>query len=45
MEPQFPPNAINQPVDGYDTILRPGEVYRKTIIYRFDGPGFETDPR
>ncbi|GHA96231.1 aldose 1-epimerase [Algimonas arctica] len=41
MEPQYPPDAINQPVDGEDTILRPGEVYRHTIIYRFDGPGFE----
>jgi len=39
IEPQYPPNAVNQPVDGHDTILRPGEVYRHTIIYRFDGPG------
>lgn len=43
MEPQYPPDAVNQPVDGNDTILRPGEVYRHTIIYRFDGPGF-SDP-
>lgn len=41
LEPQYPPNAINQPVDGHDTILRPGEVYRHTILYRFDGPGFK----
>lgn len=42
MEPQYPPDAINQPVDGEDTILRPGDVYRHTIIYRFDGPEFAT---
>lgn len=41
IEPQYPPDAVNQPVDGHDTILRPGEVYRHTIIYRFDGPGFQ----
>lgn len=41
MEPQYPPDAVNQPVDGMDTILRPGEVYRHTIVYRFDGPGFD----
>lgn len=43
IEPQFPPNAVNQPLEGHDTILRPGEVYRKTILYRFDGPGFEAE--
>lgn len=42
MEPQFPPDAVNQPIDGNDTILRPGEVYRQTIIYRFDGPEFDS---
>lgn len=42
LEPQYPPNSVNQPVDGEDTILRPGEVYRHTIIYRFDGPDFES---
>lgn len=41
MEPQYPPDAINQPIGDQDTILRPGEVYRHTIIYRFDGPGFQ----
>jgi aldose 1-epimerase len=40
IEPQYPPDAINQPVDGKDTLLRPGDVYRHTIIYRFDGPEF-----
>lgn len=40
LEPQYPPNAVNRPIDGHDTILRPGEVYRQTILYRFDGPGF-----
>lgn len=45
LEPQYPPDAVNQPVDGEDAILRPGEVYRHTIIYRFDGPGFEDDPQ
>lgn len=44
MEPQYPPNAVNQPVDGLDTILRPGEVYRHTILYRFEGPGFDRAP-
>lgn len=39
LEPQYPPNAVNQPIEGGDTILRPGGVYRHTIIYRFDGPG------
>jgi len=43
MEPQNPPNAVNAPIAGEDTILRPGEVYRHTIIYRFSGPGFEVD--
>lgn len=41
IEPQYPPDAVNQPLDGQDIILRPGEVYRHTIIYRFDGPGFQ----
>lgn len=41
MEPQHPPDAVNQPVDSHDTILRAGEVYRHTIIYRFNGPGFD----
>jgi len=41
IEPQYPPDAINQPLDGQDIILRPGEVYRHTIVYRFDGPGFQ----
>lgn len=40
IEPQYPPDAVNQSLEGHDTILRPGEVYRHTIIYRFDGPGF-----
>ncbi len=42
LEPQYPPDSVNHPVDSEDTILRPGEVYRHTIIYRFDGPGFES---
>ena len=33
IEPQYPPDAVNQPVDGEDTILRPGETYRHTIRY------------
>lgn len=44
MEPQYPPDAVNQPVGGKDTILRPGDVYRHTIIYRFEGPGFDATP-
>lgn len=40
IEPQYPPNAINNPIAGEDTILHPGEVYRHRIIYQFDGPGF-----
>lgn len=43
LEPQYSPDSINRPVEGEDTILRPGEVYRHTIIYRFDGPDFETN--
>jgi aldose 1-epimerase len=42
IEPQYPPDAVNRPVDGQDIILRPGEVYRHMIIYRFDGPDFQT---
>ncbi|MEM7729640.1 MAG: hypothetical protein AAF311_10245, partial [Pseudomonadota bacterium] len=40
LEPQYPPDAVNRPVEGEDTVLRPNEVYRHTIVYRFDGPGF-----
>jgi aldose 1-epimerase len=40
IEPQYPPDAINQAQAPFDTILHPGEIYRHTIIYRFDGPGF-----
>ncbi|MGB6228926.1 MAG: hypothetical protein WBF53_02215, partial [Litorimonas sp.] len=36
LEPQYPPDAVNQPVDGNDTILRPGHIYRHTLLYRFD---------
>ena len=39
LEPQYPPDAVNQPVDGEDTVLRPGEVYEHVIEFRFDGPG------
>ncbi len=38
-EPQYSPDAVNQPVDGDDTILRPGEVYEHMIEFRFAGPG------
>ncbi len=43
IEPQYAPDAVNTPIDGQDTVLRPGEVYRHRIVYRFDGPGFPTD--
>ncbi|MGB3455968.1 MAG: aldose epimerase family protein [Litorimonas sp.] len=43
LEPQYAPDAVNRPVDGQDTILRPGEVYRHNIVYRFDGLGFEAE--
>lgn len=41
IEPQYPPNAINRPVNGFDTLLRPGETYKHQIIYHFEGPGFK----
>ncbi len=38
LSPQYAPGEPGM-------ILLPGEVYRHTIIYRFDGPGFAEDPR
>lgn len=38
IEPQSPPDAPNHPALG-DTILRPGEIYRRWIRYAFDWPG------
>ncbi len=38
LEPQYPPDAVNRPVDGEDTVLRPGETYEHVIEFRFTGP-------
>lgn len=39
LEPQSPPDAVNHPVDGIDTVLHPDEDWHMTIQYILHGPG------
>lgn len=39
LEPQSPPDAVNQPVDGIDMVLQPDKDWHLTIQYILHGPG------
>lgn len=39
LEPQSPPDAVNHPVDGIDTVLHPDEDWHLSIQYLLHGPG------